>query len=422
MTHGKLPHTAITSWSGFVYQGKVAIYHVLQLLESPETCTGFALQLDCLEDFAILDGDGTTISMHQVKAKKTQYYSGYKKDFEKLKEKADEQECTDAKFHVARAINNRSEQDIEKDHSPVKFYKYDGDYCCPVDEIDQKIEGKLQTLFATRYPEDIYKHFNEYASKARSYLDQIVLKRVLVTHRIIHDDLAPQAEAAYKQTIPFSEFIDILSDDLQQRGQGEEYYLYVLLGDIHQYYQHYCIDNEDEVSDDELKKLSYCMKVIGELDIPPMIQFIRNIIPHRDFKFRTLADFKEKTFNQEEFQDAFLTTMKRLKQPEYNPKNFFRWHAEGKSFTPTTINTAAAHARKICRNIIKNAKQTDLNIMFEGNNLITSGINVDSILDEVPEVVRTPAEEEDCDKRHHVTRWKNVALVSLENATEVINA
>ena len=421
MTNGNHTHTAITSWSGFVYQGKVAIYHVLRLLENPAVCTGFVLQLDCLEDFAILDDAGSVISMHQVKAKKTQRYSGYGEDFEKLKKKASDIGCNNAKFHVAREINDKSEEDILTDHSPVEIYHYDGVCCCNVDEIDQKIEEKLQTLLATSWPGDGSKQTVDYARMARSYLDQIVLKRVLVTHRIIHDDLAPQTEAAYKQTIPFSEFIDILSDDLQQRGQGEEYYLYVLLGDIHRYYQHYCIENEDEVSDDELKKLSYCMKEIGELDISPMKQFIRNIIPHRNFKFKTLADFKENTFNGEEFQDAFLTILQKLKHPEYDPKNFFRWYAEGKSFVPTTINKAATHARNVCRNIIKNAKQTDLDIMFEGNNLITSGIDVESILDKVPEVLRTPADEEDSDTKHRITRWKKVALVSLKNATEVIN-
>ena len=126
MTNGHLPHTAITSWSGFVYQGKVAIYHVLVSIENQETCTDdFVLQLDSLEDFAILDGAGSVISLHQVKAKKTQLYSGYRDDLEKLKLKADGFACNNARFHLAQEITDKAAHYISIDHSPVEIYQYD---------------------------------------------------------------------------------------------------------------------------------------------------------------------------------------------------------------------------------------------------------------------------------------------------------
>jgi hypothetical protein len=49
------PHTAITTWSGFIYQGKVAIYHVLQLIVNMKDGDELVLQLDSLDDFSILD-------------------------------------------------------------------------------------------------------------------------------------------------------------------------------------------------------------------------------------------------------------------------------------------------------------------------------------------------------------------------------
>ena len=76
----KLLNTAISSWSGFVYQGKVAIYHVL--LERNNA--NYTLQLDSLDDFAIIDANECIISIHQVKAKKETHFSSYKEDFEKL--------------------------------------------------------------------------------------------------------------------------------------------------------------------------------------------------------------------------------------------------------------------------------------------------------------------------------------------------
>ena len=91
-------HTAITTWNGFVYQGKVAIYHVLRILKQQGMPSTLVLQLDGLEDFAILDENGSVISMHQVKALKSTYYSAYQDAFEQLKSKATAEGCAEAFF------------------------------------------------------------------------------------------------------------------------------------------------------------------------------------------------------------------------------------------------------------------------------------------------------------------------------------
>ncbi|WP_034689047.1 hypothetical protein [Acinetobacter sp. 263903-1] len=52
----ELPDSAISSWGGFVYQGKIALFHSIKLLmdgsfEGKEV-KKFALQLDSTDDFA----------------------------------------------------------------------------------------------------------------------------------------------------------------------------------------------------------------------------------------------------------------------------------------------------------------------------------------------------------------------------------
>ncbi|WP_371927681.1 dsDNA nuclease domain-containing protein [Pseudomonas sp. SJZ080] len=74
MADDKLPKSAISSWSGFVYQGKVALYHCLKLMESGDE--DFELQLDSTDDFAIYK-NGCLISAHQVKAKVGKNRSSY---------------------------------------------------------------------------------------------------------------------------------------------------------------------------------------------------------------------------------------------------------------------------------------------------------------------------------------------------------
>ena len=63
---------ASSSWSGFIYQGKVAIYTVLKYLNHyyprVEEIKKYELEIEYLEDFSIIK-DGNHVSLHQVKAK-----------------------------------------------------------------------------------------------------------------------------------------------------------------------------------------------------------------------------------------------------------------------------------------------------------------------------------------------------------------
>src|SRR5215217_5518240 len=106
-------HSAITTWSGFVYQGKVALYHTIKLLSENRLSDSCKLQLDSLEDFAILDSADKCLSLHQIKAVKSTYYSRYAADFIKLCAKSKLYRCTDINFHLAIKISDKTVTDIE---------------------------------------------------------------------------------------------------------------------------------------------------------------------------------------------------------------------------------------------------------------------------------------------------------------------
>ena len=83
-------HSAADTWSGFIYQGKVALYHDLKLINEKDSVDELHLQLDSLEDFAIIryeNSEPKPITLHQVKAVKSHYYSKYKELFEKLEKR-----------------------------------------------------------------------------------------------------------------------------------------------------------------------------------------------------------------------------------------------------------------------------------------------------------------------------------------------
>ncbi len=92
-------NTAISTWSGFIYQGKVALFHAIKLLTEDSNPSQFNLQLDSLEDFAVLNGE-EIISIHQVKAVKSSYYSTYKPEFIKICTKSRKYTCVNVNFHL----------------------------------------------------------------------------------------------------------------------------------------------------------------------------------------------------------------------------------------------------------------------------------------------------------------------------------
>lgn len=414
-------HTAITSWSGFVYQGKVAIYHVLNLLNQSDRYADHLLRLEYFDDFEILDSAEKAISIHQVKAWKIQGYGSYQGAFKKLKTK-NVHNNPKRYFHVAREITGKTKEEIESENEPVKIYMYGVNSYCPVgidNGIDRKIEDLLNQWFRKYCPADNHKHSPSYSERARDYLDQIVLKKVLNIHHKIHDNESHQDVVVSKEKIKFSQFLEILQDgDLMQRdlNDNEDYWFYILIGDLHRYCQNFCYEKEDELTTEERVKLSWCMNKIGKLaeNKSEMKSFLSSIQPQKKFSCTSLREFKEDTPDSEEIEETFMDILKELKQPEFVSSKFFHWYLNEESFAPTTISQGPRKVGSICEKILKNS--SNVSLLFDYDRLITSDIDTNaSIFEEARTVVRDNLDST------NILKWKKVSLISLDNAKGIIN-
>jgi hypothetical protein len=139
------------------------------------------------------------------------------------------------------------------------------------------------------------------------------------------------------------------------------------------------IEHEGELTENDLIKLSLYMKEIEGFSNEEMVQFICNIMPYREFKFKNFSDYKDSSFGKDGIQLAFLTIMNELKKAEFSSMGFFYWRVDNKSFSPTTIDKGESQAGNVCRNILKNTLDIDLEVMFEVSNLITTDIDVASV-------------------------------------------
>lgn len=404
----KLLNTAISSWSGYVYQGKVAIYHVLKNIEN----NTFTLQLDSLDDFAILDEQNNVISLHQVKAKKESRFSSYEKAFKQLKFGGEVISCNNLYFHLTQNISDKTIEDIENEFSPIKVYSYDSNSFCKVDQIDKKIEAEIIDLMKIKYfTDDPSKYITEYAEKVRIYLDNIVIKKLFEIHKIIHDGALPETIAAYSKRIEFSKFVEILSEDMNQKNLGNEYYLYQIKSDICRYYQEYCYENGLNIN--ILKRMNSFISFFIELEENNLIKFIKNIIPHRTFKFESLSDYKDNSPQQTEIKDVFLYILHQIeKDPSFINNCLLQWESNKKLFSPTCINDNSRNADRVCDQIIKNALSTDLDLLFENQNLITDSISKESMT--ASHIIRN--NYQDVDKEYkHIMKWDKVSLVKIDD-------
>ncbi len=420
------PDTAIPSWSGYVYQGKVAIYHVIKTLcERPqEDCY---LQLDSLEDFALLKKENEIISLHQVKAHAKGPFSGYNDSagnsaFEKLKNRASEYGCDRAFFHLANEITNKPISEIESEFSPVKVYKYEERYECPVDGIDSKIEEQVRKYFSEHSPEPekSWRCDSAYIQKVKVFLFELVHDRVLKIHAMGQKSKGSMAAVAFREKINLTEFTSILNANLSQSGDAK-YFLYLIRMDFRRYYLEFC----EKFSDSELcKKMASYFETIEKLDTKSIVTFIQNITPHREIKFDSITDYHNHTLIQSEVQGAFFKILAELKQLDFKEaKSVFECLSASERYYPTAIQAGPSHDAAICEKIIQNALRTDLGLSYERDNLITTDIKVDSITDKAPHVLDTAKNDsQKASEYNRITLWKKIALIPLAEAKGIINA
>lgn len=139
--------SAIPAWSGFVYQGKVALYHCVSLLINAVSRSNY-LKVETLEDFVIYNANHKVLSLHQVKTMKSEkrydYAGALKQAAEICTDKCDEK--TERWFHVSADLNDVSSRPKNlPDEYEVKFYKYrNGKHFIETADIDTQLSQQVK--------------------------------------------------------------------------------------------------------------------------------------------------------------------------------------------------------------------------------------------------------------------------------------
>lgn len=410
-------HTAAATWSGFIYQGKVALYHVLNLLNTDANALNYSLQLDSLEDFAIVDADINPITLHQVKAMKSNLYSAYKDAFDKLEKRFRDYPCNGAYFHISTQ-NEKTNAQIKTVHPTINIYNYGGNSFCQLKDINSLCEEQIALYLNNNQ----LAHHNsvENVSALRNGLESLICSQIIEIHANNHTcNGLTISEGAYYFIIPLKNFKEKLVSD-PTTILNENYFIILTKKIINHYYLEFChdIEEEGEVIEAEKTKLANYLIQINGLDDKSLVKFIQSILPHREVKLNTILDFKNNSIDSEEFRDAFLQILHQLVESQGKIGDNLTWIGnDSLTYTATAINSSNARIISVCRKIYDNINEVDIEVPYESDKLITSSIEVESIEKVLNHQTKV---EENINNVNNVTKWSNVSLITLENAKKHI--
>lgn len=250
----KEAHSAIPSWSGYIYQGKLAIYEALRVIKKQLNgdinfdFSAYSLEVEWQEDFSIKIGEDYK-SIHQVKA----YADGasptqYNKALQDLFKKIDSKVCdigflnlwknidfttgTESKnFSELKTANKgKYSQDIL---DKVKVYEYHtGNKTCDLDESNELILLMIESIYGLNNFEQEALTSNQFEYVLFS------LYKLLDTHILeVH-----KGERGKEDTMPFSEILDIFM--LNYEEYSDEYKYIKVKNNLLYQISRYC-DNPD---------------------------------------------------------------------------------------------------------------------------------------------------------------------------------
>jgi len=176
MYNPNLEYDATASWSGYTYQGKVAIYitlkkiNYLRSLNHGKSIENYYLELEWMEDFSILykidEGALMYESIHQVKARKNENISAYSTALIKLLQKIEaDANIQNAFLHTMENVNCQNEwldelEIVAVDDKEIK------EWIANVDTLLEDIakKGEFVNTFS-KQRSDFSKQFRRYSKK-----------------------------------------------------------------------------------------------------------------------------------------------------------------------------------------------------------------------------------------------------------------
>lgn len=351
----KYPHSAISTWSGFVYQGKVALYHCLKLIHEGDS--GFELQLDSTDDFAIYK-DGKLVSAHQVKAKIGDYRSNYKDALKKSASlELDRVAGTKRYFHISQPIDDHSDH-VDDNGERVAFYPYGAVQHCELDKIEELTKDIIKKIYAGQGGT-----FDDRLLDANYCLiSDKISSQALVIHAKIQNEGDTQRRAAYEHRLSAASILSDITD--ANPYERKDYYAIELKARLNSHLEERLAEFLPNMSDaayQRARRIYELIRLSEGGDFKILCQLMK---PSE--KFSRIQDSDIRNYSDLVHAIEAEPIFKRL--PHYLDR-------ENKFYAPTALYLLDPKDRRYCTSdIISQIKDNDDlgRLLFEFNNLIAA--------------------------------------------------
>lgn len=343
-TNRQLTHVAISSWSGYIYQGLMAILRSVTLIaKKGESCYGYALCIERDEDFSIRNEDGMIVSLHQCKLYKNQ--NDFSNEFEKMQAKLEMHKQKGDCVDNCKMYFHTNLQGVTPTNG-VELYKYPNNtnYC------DQRgIEKHLRDLIE-KIAKD--KGVATCADIAYCRLCVIVENTVRAIHQEAIDTKKKENGIIDKYDIPFGEICKVVCYNSMDNVMSDEELASFVRISLFTSFDWQIKFYQDELDDKKQSKIYVFLSKVKDLDDNMFLDLMGRLTPQ--YEFSTKIESLRNICSDERFEVLF-EVITEVNEP-LNEKEL-NWTSDEKFFTPSTVS---GKPKIIARHILDNPNVTEL--------------------------------------------------------------
>ncbi|MEK4382280.1 ABC-three component system protein [Aeribacillus sp. FSL K6-2848] len=451
-------HSAIPSWSGYDYQGKVAIYTVLSMINimdiESEDMNKFTVEIEHLEDFSIKK-NGYYQSIHQVKSYQQKYsLSSYKGAVLELLGKGSKyNKVKSAHLHTACQINSVTKEEVKKQikefnpDSKVEQFKEYKKLLFDENKFDEAYEKLFindddktsfkRVIDITDIEDEIKNQIELFFEKNESKID-VNYAATSENINFIYSNLLAEIDRIVvslhknkdnSREIPFSVFIKILTEKnvFQLTPCTVSNFL---KNELYKYFIEYCEENElsEEENAKELEVWYKNWQFVKELSDKDFLLICRKISPNvfvKNADSLSINDYRS-LMNENGVKYSLFRMILELEHLPTCLKNIYVLEKNGVHHLITTIanspgkNTVNSIGKKIFNNL---KKHNDLlQLLYDINKMINLHLE-GTFSGDIFEIEKAYQEEflkSPNTYKENITRPKKIEFIKVDEAVEVL--
>ncbi len=399
----RVTHSAIGSWSGYIYQGMCAVYIVLHSILKEHESNGnvdqirdYLLYLDAYDDFSIHSNNNQAISLHQCKLyKKAQGFEDAQGQLLETKRYWVQQnvciEDTVVYFH-----SNQSPNLIDGISS---FEDFEGNVSFDADTLRQKIRRLIAKIFEAQ---GVERAQNRVYNALISWIDTQV---ITIHGRYLDQKMGLREIAVDKDSaIPFNKIITILfEDDLAEYPPQDFYkllkyeFLHSIKEEIEENYE-----TEDDWDGGNPEFVQDFVDCIGKTPIANFEHIVQRLLPVEDIH---PSEKSERNVCNSSIAQEFIQLVAKC---SFRLRVELDWSEQSKRQTPIAVKHL--NLSQTCKQLYKN--RANLDCLREYDILVTKEGNefIPNIRDKAPIIGSTDTTNDD-DK--NIFKEKIVGLLSV---------